>query len=468
MLNVTTTIVAAIAAVFLAGSACGDDASKETNLRNPIERDFVTKHTLVLEGHDVSYTAIAGEIFLRDDTPQPTARVFSISYFRNGVDRPSRRPILFLFNGGPGSTAVWLNLGAFGPRRIVTPEKVAVPIGPPFELEPNPDSLLESCDLVFVDPIGTGFSRALGDFKDEDFWGVDEDAESMAQFIRRYLSKHKRWNSPKFLVGESYGSIRASLLMRELQLKQLNNVAFNGVILIGAANDAREFLRAHAGNPLPWVTRVPTYAATAFYHDALRKRPDDLAQFLQQAEEFASTEYLVALFRGQSLPAEQRRVIANRLSYFTGLSEEYLLRSNLRINRQRFLKELLRDRGQTLAVHDTRYVGRDPDSVGDFVESDPLLPGLGGAMTAAVHEYLTDELKVDIPTPYNVFSTEANSTWKRPKKEAGVFNGYLHTTAWLARAAGNNRQFRDLRRQRASRPDHVLLRCEARVRSERH
>ena len=408
---------------------------------SPQAREFVTKHALPLDRRELKYTAVAGEIFLKDDHGKLTASVFSISYFKD-ADQPNRRPILFLFNGGPGSTAVWLHVAAFGPKRIALPEKPVVPSGPPFNLEPNLETLLWHCDLVFIDPIGTGYSRALGEARDEDFWGVDEDAESMAQFIRRYLTHHKRWNSPKFLAGESYATIRVSLLIRELHLKLLNNVAFNGVIFISTGTDVRVFLPADSGNELPFITNLPTYAATAYYHDALQDRPDDFKRFIREAESFAATDYLVALFQGHSISPERKREVAKRLSYFTGLSVEYLQRTNLRIDRRRFQKQLLRDRGQTIAAHDTRFIGRDPDSVGEFVEYDPFLPVTGGVLVSAVNAYLTDELQVDMSGPYKVFSVQANKTWKRPKDGAKVFSGFLNTTRYPAQAAANNAHFR--------------------------
>ncbi len=404
--------------------------------------EFATTHTFKSGGKEFHYKALAGEIFLWGDDAKPTASVFSTSYFKENIDEPNRRPIMFLFNGGPGSMSVWLHLAAFGPKRIDLPGNSVAPIVPPFDLKPNLETLLWHLDLVFVDPIGTGYSRALGSARDEEYWGVDEDAESLAEIIRRYLTKHKRWNSPIFLVGESYGTIRVSLLIRELHLMLLNNVAFNGVIFISAGTDVRVFLPPEPSNELPYITSLPTYAATAYYHNALPDQPDDFKKFIRESQEFAATDYLVALFQGHSISDERKREVAKRLNHFTGLDIEYLQRANLRIDQKRFLKELLRDRGQTIAVHDTRFVGRDGDSVGEFVEYDPFLPTTGSVLATAVNSYLSDELKVDFPEPYEVFSMEANKAWKRSKDSNKVFSGYLNTTQYLPQAAANNPGFR--------------------------
>ncbi|MHC4401421.1 MAG: S10 family peptidase [Planctomycetota bacterium] len=395
-----------------------------------------------MDGRLLNYTAIAGQVYLDDEDGRPTASVFSVSYFKDGDKQHANRAITFLFNGGPGSTAVWLHLGAFGPKRIPMGNKPAAPAGPPYKLVANTETLLWQSDLVFVDPVGTGYSRALGEAKDQDYWGVDEDAASMADFIRAYLTEHKRWNSPEFLVGESYGTIRVSLLLRELQLKRLNNVAFNGAILISPATDVRTFLSGDSANELPYVTNLPTYAATAYYHKALPEKPDSFENFIRGAQEFAATEYLVALFRGDSLPPKRADEIAQRLHHFTGLGVKYLRRSRLRIDSGRFRKELLRKRGKTIAAHDTRFLGTDPDAAGEAVECDPFLPSTSSNFVAVINSYLLEELNVDMPGDYRVFSMEAREAWKRPKDGMGVFSGFLNTTPYLARATRANNGFR--------------------------
>jgi carboxypeptidase C (cathepsin A) len=314
------------------------------------------------------------------------------------------------------------------------------PGGPPYELAENPYTILRYTDLVFVDPVGTGYSRALGKKKDSDYWGVDEDSASVAAFIRKYLTKNNRWNSPKYLAGESYGTIRASMLIRDLELKLLDSVTFDGVILLSTALDVRTFLTAGPGNELPYVTNLPTYAATAFYHKALPTQPADFDKFLREARDFAAGEYLQALFQGDSLPEDQAKHIAERLHEFTGLSVDYLRRTHLRIDAGRFQKELLRSHGLVVAVHDTRYVGKDLDEAGEVVQLDPFVLSMSGPFVALINNYLNTELNVKMDRPYVVFSTEASGSWKKSGNNA--FDGFLYTANYLAQAAATNKDFR--------------------------
>jgi carboxypeptidase C (cathepsin A) len=405
-------------------------------------KEFVTHHTLELGGRSLRYSAVAGETYLRAEDGTPKASVFSVSYLLEGVEDPAQRPITFLFNGGPGSSATWLHLGAFGPRRVDLGADPLSAGAPPYPLRPNPYSLLDVSDLVFVDPVGTGYSHALGDGKDADYWGVDEDSASLAQFIRTYLTHQKRWDSPKYLAGESYGTIRASLLVRDLALPTLDGVALNGVILLSSALEVRIFLSGLPGNDLAYATNLPTYAATAYYHDALPAKPADLDAFLREVRDFAGGEYLTALFRGDSLSPEETAALAAKLHRFTGLSEEYLRRSHLRVPAQRFLKELLRDRGQTLGIHDTRFLGRDPDEAGEAVDWDPFIFGIAGPFVTAINGYLTGELGVDMGRNYEVFSEDAGGSWKRARSGQWVFAGFLETSAYLAQETAVNRDFR--------------------------
>lgn len=405
-------------------------------------KEFVTRHTVEIGGKSLRYRAVAGETFLKDDQGVPKASVFSISYLLDGVDAPSQRPLTFLFNGGPGSTATWLHLGAFGPNRLDLGPDPLDAGGPPYPLRPNSHSLLDVSDLVFVDPIGTGYSHALGKGKDSDYWGVDEDSASMAEFIRAYLTRQRRWSSPKYLAGESYGTTRASLLVRDLSLDVLDSVALNGVILLSTALDVRIFLSGAPGNDLAYATGLPTYAATAYYHDQLPEKPANLEAFLAEAREFAATEYLTALFRGDALSAADTVAVAAKLHRFTGLSEPYLRRSHLRVPVDHFLKELLRERGEVLAIHDTRFRGKDPDEAGELVSWDPFLFGIAGPFVTAINGYLTDDLKVEMGESYEVFAEGAGGVWKRPANQQRAFSGFLNTTEYLAQAAAANRDFR--------------------------
>lgn len=405
-------------------------------------KEFVTRHTLEIGGKTLRYRAVAGETFLKDAKGAPKASIWSVSYLLEGTDAPSARPITFLFNGGPGSTATWLHLGAFGPERLNLGDDPLDAGSPPYPLRGNIHSLLDVSDLVFVDPVGTGYGHALGEGKDSDYWGVDEDAASMASFIRMYLTQQRRWASPKYLAGESYGTIRASVLVRDLSLDVLDGVAFNGVILISTAIDVRVFLSGAPGNDIAYATGLPTYAATAAYHNQLPEKPANLEAFLAQVREFAGTEYLTALFKGDSLSDAETAAVAAKLHRFTGLSEAYLRRSHLRVPVDHFLKELLRDRGEVLAVHDTRFRGKDPDEAGEFVAWDPFLYGISGPFVSAINGYLTDDLKVDMGASYEVFQERAGGAWKRPASDQNVFSGFLDTTRYLSQAVATNRDFR--------------------------
>lgn len=404
-------------------------------------REFVTHHRLVIGKEPLNFTAIAGETVIQDRDGAPEASLFSIAYIKEGVDRPEARPITFLFNGGPGSSSAWLHLGAFGPRRLVFSSDLVIPGASPYLLADNTDTLLSYSDLVFVDPIGTGYSRALGKNKDRDYWGVDEDSAILSKYIRAYLTANKRWNSPKYLAGESYGTIRASILIRDLELKPLEGVNFNGVILLSAALDPRTFMSGGPGNELPYVTNLPTFAATAYYHHMLEQPQVNLDVFLRWVEDFASSEYLVALFKGDSLPADQQEAIAEKLHQYTGLSTDYLKRSHLRIDQGRFRKELLRGRGLVMAVYDTRYTGKDSDEAGEQVQYDPFVFGIAGPFVAALNNYLSTELNVKIEQPYVVFSAEAAMGWKRAGDGNHVFAGFLNASPYLAQAAVANKDF---------------------------
>lgn len=405
-------------------------------------KEFVTHHTLEIGGKTLRYRAVAGETILKDDKGMPKASVFSVSYLLDGVDAPSARPITFLFNGGPGSTATWLHIGAFGPVRLNLGDDPLDAGSPPYPLRGNAHSLLDVSDLVFVDPVGTGYSHALGEGKDSDYWGVDEDAASMASFIRSYLTRQRRWTSPKYLAGESYGTIRASVLVRDLSLDVLDGVAFNGVILISTAIDVRVFLSGAPGNDVAYATGLPTYAATAYYHNQLPEKPANLEVFLIEARDFAATEYLTALFKGDALSEAETAAVAAKLHRFTGLSEAYLRRSHLRVPVDHFLKELLRDRGEVLGIHDTRFRGKDPDEAGESVAWDPFLYGIAGPFVSAINGYFTDDLKVDMGESYEVFQERAGGAWKRPANQQNVFSGFLDTTEYLSQAAATNRDFR--------------------------
>jgi carboxypeptidase C (cathepsin A) len=442
MTKKTMTVWFLLFGCWLTGTALAQEPKAGSQPAPAGVREFVTHHKIDIGKEPLSYTAAVGETIVLDRDGAPEASLFSISYAKEGADRPEARPITFLFNGGPGSSAVWLHLGAFGPRRLALPSDPIIPGGAPYVLADNPDTLLRYSDLVFVDPVGTGYSHALGKKADRDYWGVDEDSAVLAKFIRAYLTANRRWNSPKYLAGESYGTIRACMLVRDLELAELDGLNLNGVILLSAAMDPRTFMPGGPGNELPYVTDLPTYAATAFYHHALPQAPADLAAFLRQVEDFASSEYLAALFKGDSLPPDRREAIAEKLHQYTGLSTDYVKRAHLRIDQARFRKELLRDRGLVMGIYDTRYTGKDFDEAGEQVQLDPFMLGIAGPFVAALNNYLSAELNVKMDRPYVVFSEEAARGWKRAQDGNFVFAGFLNAMPYLEAAAATNRDFR--------------------------
>jgi carboxypeptidase C (cathepsin A) len=425
---------------FLPLLASGNPEKEDSPKAVPRAKQFLTKGSLVLGKKTLDYTTHAGETYIKDKEGKPCASFFSIAYFKDGVKDPTQRPISFVFNGGPGSSSVWLHMGLLGPMRIHVPSDGTDAGAPPYRVEPNPFSLLSVTDLVFIDPVGTGYSRALDKSADKDFWGVDRDASSTAEFIRLTITKFKRWNSPKYIIGESYGSIRAALLVGELQ-RYYTGIALNGVMLISPALDIKTFIFT-AGNELPFVTYLPSYAAAAWYHNKLPRKPDNFKAFLQEVREFAANEYLAALFQGDSLDKEKKSHIVDKLHQYTGLDKIYLRRTNLRIDSSRFLKELLRDRGLILGRADCRCLGKDPDDAGEYTENDPETSGVDGAFTASVNDYLGSILKVDLEREYEILSLNASSAWKRPETHRHLFSGFMNVVPILAKGAAENKDLR--------------------------
>lgn len=360
----------------------------------PPPKSFVTTQDLDIAGKKLRYKAIAEELDVADAQGKPQARIFSTTYLREGVATRSRRPVMFAFNGGPGSASIWLHMGLLGPKRVLVPGDAKDDGAPPLELVSNSHSPLDVTDIVLIDPVGTGYSRAINGRADKEFWGIGQDAEVLANFVRLWLTRHQRWDSPKYLCGESYGTTRAAAMTRALAQEEFGSVALNGVVLISAALDFQG-LRPMAHNGRVSQSYLPTYAATAWYH---RKIPDapDLTKLMAEAREFALTDYGNALAKGQRLSADERARVRRRLAYFTGLSEPYLDSVALDVHPFRFMKELLRDQGLSVGRLDSRYVGRDFDAGGDRFDADPSNYGFGAAYAAGALHYLSADLKVDM------------------------------------------------------------------------
>jgi carboxypeptidase C (cathepsin A) len=400
----------------------------------PKTLSFQSRHTLSHAGTSFEYLAVAETTLLRDEAGEPEAEFFTIAYLQ--PDAPAaQRPVTFAFNGGPGSSSIWLHMGLLGPKLVQVPSDGQPAGAPPFPLVDNPDPLLAVSDLVFVDPIGTGLSRVVGKGDTADHWGVDEDAKSVARFIRRWLSEKGRWASPKFVLGESYGGIRGPLLVRELQSGS-NAVALNGLVLISPALDME--VVDGQDTEAAYATVLPTYAATAWYHDALPERPAELAPFLAEVTAFVHEQYLPALYAGRSLDEGRREALVASLHRYTGLSPDYLRRANLKVSTDRFRRELLRDRGLVVGRLDTRYTGTEADAVGEVPSGDPMSSGIGGAFVAGFLDYLRGTLGVTVDREYVVSSGEAGKSWKRPKEEWSAFQGYVDVAPVLARGMADN------------------------------
>jgi carboxypeptidase C (cathepsin A) len=389
----------------------------------------VTHHSVAIAGQTVAYTATAGTLELADEDGKVKARVFYVAYTADDVDDLAQRPVTFSFNGGPGSSSVWLHLGMLGPRRVkLDPEGWAPQ--PPYELEDNPESWLDKTDLVFIDPVTTGYSRAAEGEDDSQFHGVDEDVRSVGEFIRLWTTRNLRWGSPKFLAGESYGTTRAAALSSHLQDR--HGMFLNGIVLISAILDFQT-ARFNVGNDLPYVLFLPTYTATAWYHKKLDEDLQrDLGATLAEVEAFASGEYASALFKGSRLTPEERERVLAKLGRYTGLSINYIDRANLRVSIGRFCKELLREERRTAGRLDSRFLGIDLDSAGESYEYDPSYAAILGPFGGALNDYVRRELGYESDLPYEILTGRVRP-WKM-----GDRNEYLNVAESLRKAMTRN------------------------------
>lgn len=385
-----------------------EEKKPEEKKPEPKDNLVETKHSLVIGGQEIKYTVTAGTIVMKEETPdrekesegeKPKASFFFVAYTRDGVDDKSKRPLTFSFNGGPGSSSVWLHLGLLGPRRVVMGDAGAL-LPPPYGLTDNEFSLLDQTDLVFIDPVSTGYSRPVEGQKAREFHDFKKDIETVGDFIRLFTTRYGRWLSPKFLIGESYGTTRAAGLSGYLQ--ERHGLYLNGIMLVSAVLDFST-LEFEPGNDLPYVLFLPTYAATARYHGKVRSRKP-LKKFLAEVEKFAFGEYAAALSKGAALSKRQQTLIAEKLARYTGLGQEYIQQTNLRPVIFRFCKELLRDKRRTVGRLDSRFLGMDRDAAGEAWESDPSMDAIMGPYTAALYDYVRNELKFESDLPYEILN----------------------------------------------------------------
>ncbi|MBM7070458.1 peptidase S10 [Shewanella sp. 202IG2-18] len=407
----------------------------------PIAQPKVFKSTssVRINGDKVSYKTIAGGTLLKNDKQEAVANMFSTTYLRTDVKKSAKRPVTFVFNGGPGSASIWLHLGIYGPKRVEVPAGAKDDGAAPYKLVKNEYSLLDVTDLVFIDPIGTGVSHVVGKGENKDFWGVKQDAKSIAQFIQQWLTKHNRWNSPKYLAGESYGTTRAAAVTQELQ-GGWTDVSLNGVMLISSILDFTH-ARYQPGNNQPYLGFLPTMAATAFYHGKVSAEDKALGleAFIEQSRQFALNDYATALVKGNRLSADEKQRVLNELARFTGLKESYLNALNLRVNAFRYEKELLRDQHKTVGRLDSRFIGNDYDSGGERFDADPSGYGIDGAYTAAINHYLANDLNVKLERPFTVLSSDVFRKWDW---KIGRSMSFVNVAPYLGKAQRENSQFK--------------------------
>ena len=397
-----------------------------------------TQHSVTIGQQEIHYTVTAGTIVLKEeqekdsksDGEKAKASVFFVAYMLDDVGDTAKRPITFSFNGGPGSSSVWLHLGVLGPRRVETDQQGNL-LQPPYQLVENQYSILDQTDLVFIDPISTGFSRVVQGEEAKQFHGFRKDIESIGDFIRLYTTRYQRWTSPKFLIGESYGTTRAAGLSGYLQ--ERHGLYLNGIMLISSVLDFQT-IRFMNGNDLPYILYLPSFTATAWYYNLLDEELQaDLYQTLREVEEFAVGEYTVALMKGTDLLEDERQEVIRKLTRYTGLPIDYIGRTDLRVNIMRFCKELLRNQGKTVGRFDSRFTGLDRDSVGERFEYDPSYTNILGPYTATLNDYLRSQLEFESDLAYEIL-TDRVHPWNYDTHQ----NQYVNVTDTLRKAMTTN------------------------------
>ena len=409
------------------------DHGEEREAKKPEVKDQIatTQHSIAVGGTAINYTARSGTLVMKDEEGKPRASFFFTAYTRDGAD-PAKRPITFTFNGGPGSSSVWLHMGAFGPKRVNYLDDAGHAAKPPYRLVDNENTLLDVTDLVFIDPVTTGFSRAIPFGDASKFHGVDADIQSVGEFIRLWTTRYARWASPKFLAGESYGTTRAAGLSGWLGSQ---GFYLNGIVLISSILNF-ETTSFDTANDLGFALFLPTYTATAWYHRKLS--PDlqngTLDNAIAMAEKYALGPYTVALMQGDRLSDEERRNVAAHLANLTGLSQTFIEQSNLRVPLGRFDKELLRDQRRTVGRLDARFTGIDRDAAaGEAPEFDPSYAAIFGEYTAVFNDYVRRELKFETDLPYEILTGKV-----RPWSYDRAQNRYVDVAETLRNAMSQN------------------------------
>jgi len=390
-------LCALVSPAFAADKPAPKEVPATTTAAATAPQESTTRGSVTVEGRRINYKAVAGTLILKDKDGKPTGSMFYVAYLKDGAN-PANRPVTFFYNGGPGSSTVWLHMGAFGPRRVVTDDHTHTPAAP-YLLVNNDYSLLDATDEVFIDAMGTGFSRILdkdkgGVGKPKDFYGIDEDGKAFAQFITEFLSKYGRWNSPKYLFGESYGTTRSAVLANDLETD--DDVDLNGVILLSEIlnfNINADFPNSNPGIDLPYQLMLPTFAATAWYHHKLPNQPAELQPLLTQVEQFAMNDYAKALQAGSTLDPVAKQQMAEQLHNYTGLPVSYLLKANLRVTGPEFEHELLLDSDELTGRLDSRFAGPVMDPLAEQAAYDPQSAAISSAYVSAFNDYVRKDLK---------------------------------------------------------------------------
>lgn len=440
--------------------AADKDKDGDKEKKNPPVADSTTQGSVEVGGQHIAYTAVAGTITVGATDDQdaqlaadgkpvadseaalikepkeaaPTAKMFYVAYFKIGA-KAEDRPVTFFYNGGPGSSSVWLHMGSLGPKHVSTPDDKHMPAAP-YKLTDNQYSLLDTSDLVFIDMPGTGFGRLYGKDKEKAFWGIDQDAHAFARFIQRFLGKYNRWNSPKYLFGESYGTTRSSVVSNILENER--SVDLNGVILLSQIFNFSSDIDAAPNNPgidLPYEVSLPTYAATAWYHHKLPQQPPALEPFLKEVEDFAMGDYARALAKGTDLDATEKQAVAEKLHNYIGLPVAYLIKADLRVSGGEFEKNLQDDEGLTTGRLDTRFSGPSIDLLSQAADYDPQSSAISSAYVSLFNDYVHRDLKYGDGQTYIPLSNSANGAWDF-KHNGNPLN--LNVSADLATAMKTN------------------------------
>ena len=423
-------------AVTAAPALAQDKSDKDAPAEKVVPQVVTTRHSGVFGGQKINYIATIGETILSAEDGTQKAAIVTTAYIKE--PRDPNRPVTFLFNGGPGSGSVWLMMGAFGPMRVAIPSDARDDGSPPYPIVPNPDCLLDVTDIVFIDPPGTGFSHLIGKTEGKEFYGITADAKAVAEVIRRWLGDNGRWNSRRFLGGESYGTTRSAAVTNQLVNSTYNDVALNGVILISTILDFAAGADT-PGDELGYITNLPSMAAVALYHG--KTQGPSVEQFVEEARQWAIGPYASALLKGEKLSPEEHASIRRQLAHFTGLSETYLEEANLRVTPGRFFKELLRDRGLTIGRLDSRYTGKDYDSAGENVDNDPSFYGIDAGFTAAVNKWERDGLGFKTDREYQSIG-RVGRDWDRKIDDIPDADSYLNVAPYLGQALRENSQMR--------------------------